>query len=171
MKSQYKTLNWLIILILLINACTPRLVQRVKPQLPDLGIPADEINKRIIIRAPVGINSFRTNSIMYIEIKLISHEVKDELAFNSDFGTRLYINQDGQWIEIKNNMQYTGGESQYFLSPTDKEVRPFVNTVLPNLSDYNKTVDLWIFVIGNIVKNGRVTNNKTGAYIEVELKP
>ncbi len=42
---------------------------------------------------------------------------------------------------------------------------------MPVLPDVHKTSQLRFILIGNIVKNGEVTDERTGAYIDLTLKP
>lgn len=155
----------------MVNACNSKPDQPAIPQLPDIGITIDEINTRIAIRAPDGINSFRTNSVVYLEIKLISSSSKDEVAFNSDFGARLFIVQGGQWVEIKNSAIYVAGNGYLFLSPGGGPMQSYVSGVKPDLPNVNSTIIVRMVITGYIVKNAQVTDEKTGAYVDVKLNP
>jgi hypothetical protein len=170
MKSRHNIIIWFVINIFVITACHPRSTQSELLQLPNIGISVDEMNKRITMRAPVEINSFKTNSVVMLEIKLISKGTKDGIAFDPDYGTRLFTKIDGQWEEIKNSMIYPGN-GYFYLSPSGGGIQSNLHAVTPELSDKGKTMNVWIFVIGHIMINDQVTNEKTGAYIEVELKP
>jgi hypothetical protein len=168
MRTLYKPYLWFILLLFGAIGCQQK---SVAPPMPDVGVSPQEMNKRFTVQAPRGINTFRTKDIVQLAIKLIPNDPQDQLAFQYNLGARLFIEQKDQWVEIKNAVNYRQDTGKIILSPSD----PWGNSngafFKPALPDVTKTTVVRFILIGNIIKNGDVTEEKTGAYIDVTLKP
>lgn len=163
--KQCKQLIGLVILMSSLLACRAN----VNRPSPDVGMPIQEMNKRIMFRTPDELNNFKTNNIILLEVSLKNKDSQDQVAFKSDFGARLFILQDGKWVEVKNEVTYKQGDGYLFL-PTPKNTYPYwVPGVKPALPNPNQAISIRIYVIGFICKDGKVTEEKTGAYLDVDL--
>ena len=164
-----KLIVWFIFLLFAAISCQRK---SVVPPMPDVGVPSQEMNKRFSIQAPPAINTFRTKDIVQLVIKLNSAEPKDPLTFQYNLGARIFIEKNDQWIEIKNAEIYQNSPGKIILSPSDKWPKnQFVQAFKPELPDVTKITVVRFNLIGNIIKNGSVTDERTGAYIDVTLKP
>lgn len=164
MKNQIKTLINTIFLLSLLVGC--RQVS-TEPQMPDVGIPEDEINSRFLIKAPSGWNTFKAGKVIVMDVEVTSN---DQIEFDEANGIRIFMLERNDWIEIQNLMNYPGGS--ILLSPAKGD--PFKNgtvAVVPLLEKSNDKVKLRIVLIGTIYKDGQKTNELTAAYIDILLNP
>ena len=169
MNGMKKQLLFQVLVILLINVTTCTNQDQVQAgDMPDIGVPANEINSRLVAKAPEALNDFKIGG-QGVDL-IISVISGDQVAFTHNFGARLFINNNGQWQEIANLMIYPSG--YLVIAPNGQPpLREGWASVDPILPDRNKLVTVRIFVVGNIYKDGEITDVKTAAYVDVELKP
>jgi hypothetical protein len=164
MKNQIKTLiNYIFLLILMVGC---RQVS-TEPQMPELGIPEDEINSRFLIKAPAGWNTFKVGKVIVLDVEVTSN---DQVEFDYANGIRIFALEGNEWIEIQNLMNYP--EGSILLSPAKGD--PFKTGgvgVVPLLEKSNDKVTLRIVLIGTIYKDGQKTNELTAAYVDILLHP
>lgn len=140
--------------------------------IPNLGIPIDQFN--IIINtktvSPSNSKYFKFGETIYLDIHPLSDET---IAFDTDFGHQIFRFEDDQWIEIDNLMIYPPIQGYFYLSPDSKD--PFSkiarSAVSPNIQNSTEAMIIRIFTIGYIYRDGKVTNEKTGAWVDVNLVP
>jgi hypothetical protein len=135
--------------------------------MPDLGIPDEEMNRRIRLEVPDGWNTFKIGDGVALNVDNISTE---PVSFQYDFGAKIFVLQDKKWVEIPNLMKYPEGDLLLYPS----QGGPFMQgeaDVDPILSDTNQPVTIRIVLIGNIYRDGQITNDQTAAFIDVDLKP
>jgi hypothetical protein len=156
---------WSILMILiLLHNCgyhTPSSLS----DMPNIGIPREEINTRIRLSAPEGLNTFKIGDAIGLAVEVISN---DQVAFDDDYGARIFLRQNDQWTEIDNDFDYQQGK--VLLEPTRGD--PFkvgVTVVNPRLPLQSDALTIRIVVVGKIYQKGRITNNKTAAYVDVHL--
>jgi hypothetical protein len=101
-------------LVLLLGAC------ETKPALPpELNIPLEEVNTRVRLTAPSGLNIFQTRDTVELVIEFVSG---DQIAF--DYGARTFIYQDQQWVEVENApTTYPEGKQTLSLARGDLQAR------------------------------------------------
>lgn len=126
-----------------------------------------QTQKYLEVTAPNGWNSFKTNEPISLEIRNIS---KNQIALDQDFGARIFIRTDKEWIEVKNNEVYEN--APFTLDPTENydPLKTASTFVLPDLSDYSVTTYIRIYVVGNLIENGKEAK-KVASYIDLELNP
>ena len=95
------------------------------------------------------------------------------MAFERDFGARLFILENDQWIEIPNSMGYDYLESDIFvyMPYADNPFNLGAPVVVPKLPDTKQTSTVRIILVGSIYRDGQVTNEKVASYVDVDLKP
>jgi hypothetical protein len=136
-------------------------------------IPMSEIgadlqeNKYLQIIAPEGWNSFKTGESISLMARNVS---ENQIAFAPDFGARIFIRTDKEWVEVGNKITYKNDPST--LDPSDdwyvdKTISPIVDPVLP---DNSVPCDIRIFIIGDLMENGKMSK-KVGSYIDLRLNP
>lgn len=134
---------------------------------PEVGISLSDMNNYIELNAPESINSFNTEGVIELSVRVIGDE---PIAFTHDYGARLFIPQNGEWEEVRNFGSYPRGI--IIVPPWDNNPRnEGAAGVGPELPDPEKPVLLRIVLIGNVYRNEQVTDERVGAYIDVELKP
>lgn len=140
---------------------------RTDKSMPDVGIPSTEFNKKIQLTVPETINTFKTKESINVVIKVIS---SDQIRFKSDYGVRLFVYEDTKWEEIGNDENYPAGN--IILSSADNDAFKNGATVIwPHLPDTTKPVTIRIILIGNVYRGGKMTNEVTAGYIDVNVKP
>jgi hypothetical protein len=89
---------------------------------------------------------------------------------------KVYIFQANQWVEIKNNQKYisgSGGDGSILQPYKDDPGNILTTWARPALADValstNKIVR--IFVVGQLLQDGVVTENYVGAYVDLVLEP
>jgi hypothetical protein len=95
---------------------------------------------------------------------------KNQVIFLHDYGARMFLYQNQEWVEIPNFMHYP--EGSIILSPAGND--PFKlgdASIHPILPDENQPATIRIYLVGHIYKDGQITPEATAAYIDVELKP
>jgi len=163
-KRMYFFLLYLTVFSHLLTSCQSL---PAMPELPDVGIPAEEINKRIKLIAPQEWNTFKTGEVIGISVEVIS---EDQIAFQHDYDVLIFALKDREWVEVPNLMNYP--EGYVLLSKPNGE--PFKRgdaRVDPILPDLDKNVTVRIIIVGNIYRDGQITEDQTAAYIDLELKP
>jgi len=158
---------WLTMFLLSISGC------KNKPVIPEellstLGIPASEINTRLRLTAPDSLNTHKPEDIITLTVEAISD---DQVIFPNDFGARMFIYESSKWIEVKNFMGYPPGGTFLLSKTADPFHRQLLASVSPILSDPGKATTVRIFLIGNIYRNGKATDEKTSGYIDFNLIP
>jgi hypothetical protein len=135
--------------------------------MPDLGVSINNYNNDIQISAPEGWNTFNIGDDIGLNVEVISEY---PIAFPRDFGARIFMYQDQEWMEIQNEMD--NPEGIVILSPTkDDPFNSGTAIISPDLPDNNKLVELRIVLIGNLYLDGQITEDITAGYIDVELTP
>lgn len=135
--------------------------------MPDIGIPQAEINTRIKLLAPDGWNTFEQGDDMSLVVDIYSD---DQIQFTYDFGARMFMLEDQEWVEVQNSVRYPSGS--FVLSPSEGNLQKTGAVVLdPVIPQTDHSVLLRVFVIGNIYSNDQVTDEKTATYIDLELNP
>jgi len=125
------------------------------------------MNTKVQLSAPDGWNKFKTGDNVSLVVKDIS---SDQILFKSDYGDRLFIYEDNNWKEIRDGTDYP--EGSIILNPFAND--PFKNgatIIWPQLPDTSKPVALRIILVGNVYRNGQMTDEVTAGYIDVNLKP
>jgi hypothetical protein len=166
MRKYYILLIFLAIMLIPISACDNNTPGSTN-DMPDIGIPPDEFNKKVKLFAPDGWNTFRIGDSVALEVEVVGDE---QIAFAPDYGARLFIYEKNQWLEVANFTNYP--EGIFILSPAnDDYLKLGAIGVKPILPDPNKAVMLRIILVGNIYRDGKITDEVTAAYIDVDLKP
>jgi hypothetical protein len=154
-------------LSLLFIACTACKVRQSTVDMPDVGFPAEEMNKQIRLQAPQGWNNFKIGDLVMLAVEVTG---SSEVEFPMDYGARMFIKENGKWIEVEDFTTYQ--EGHLYLSPAKGD--PFKiggAGVRPILPEKDHPITLRIILIGNIYENNQITDEKVAAYIDVQLKP
>ncbi len=137
--------------------------------MPEIGIPIETLNNDFKLYAPKGWNTFRIGESVEILIEVVS---EDPVIFENNFGVRLFIYTDDQWSEVANLMKYDRLKKEFIVYPVSGNALNTSSTgIVPKLPDNKKATMVRIFLFGNIYRNGAKTDEKTGAYIDLLLKP
>lgn len=138
---------------------------------PEVGIPLEEMNKKLSISSPRGLGNSLLNGD---DLELVVDNKSDHpVWFTDDYGVRIFIYIDNEWMEIEDKMSYETGEQYEFMLPPSHG-DPFemgASSMVPYQHNLKKTVPLRVIIIGRVVENKKVTQQATAAYIDLILKP
>lgn len=135
---------------------------------PKLDIEGDiQKGKYLVIVAPNGWNSFKTNEPITLDIVNISD---NQITTGSDFEARIFVYTDNGWVEVKNKESYE--YEVLTLDPAEgyDPLKSVATVIFPELPDYSVTSYIRILVFGNLIENGQKTK-RVGSYIDLELHP
>ncbi len=160
---KYK-LYILVTIMILLTSCN-------KNQLPDVAeidLSKDEINSKIALDAPAGWNSFTIGDTIALSIVNTSD---NQIIFDPSYGTRVFIFENNNWKETSNKL-VSLNDKEIVLEPTKTQPGASGYTaVLPNLISGSKSIKMRIYVIGYVSRNNTKTEEQTGAYIDIVLRP
>lgn len=137
--------------------------------MPDVGIPAEEMNSSIQVIAPNGWNTYKINDRVVLEVEVISTE---QVIFPPDFGARVFVIVDDEWAEVSLLPPSRPRQGQFLLSPSYGD--PFERgeaMVYPILEQSDRPVLMRVFVIGSIYQDGQITDRRVAAYTDLTLRP
>jgi hypothetical protein len=133
---------------------------------PNIGI-AVQNGKYLEVIAPNGWNSFKTDDSISLEIRNIS---KSQITAAPDFGARIFVLADNEWIEVENKIVYKN--APFTLEPTENydPMKTAATIVRPELFDYSITSKIRIFIVGTLIENGKEPK-KVASYIDLTVSP
>jgi hypothetical protein len=127
---------------------------------PDIGF--DVQNETYLkIFAPDGWNSFKTDDSITLDIQNISNM---QITADPDFGARIFVLTDDEWIEVKNKTVYKN--KPFTIDP----LKLGALIVRPELPDYSITTKVRVFVVGTLIENGK-ESKEVASYIDLTLNP
>jgi hypothetical protein len=164
-------MRWLFRIFLLLISFNLLLASCKSPpsasDMPELGIPVEEINTKVRISAPAGWNTFKTDDMVVLVVEVIS---EDPVVFPNDYGAQLFLWNKGQWVEIDDDV--INPEGEIIVSPVNNDPHNLGSAgVGPVLPDPDKPAWVRIILIGNVYRNNEATNERVAAYIDVHLTP
>lgn len=134
---------------------------------PDVDIPVEDLNSQVSVFAPKGWNTFKVNEPIELEIYVTGSE---KVIFPPDFGVKTFLYDNGEWIEVVETVPITYPPGDVILPPSNGN--PFMAggaRSFPILLDASDPTLLRIFVFGYIYRDGKATDEKVGAYVDVIL--
>ena len=159
-----KKILCLLTLIITLSSCSYR---KTSPSngLPDIGVPIEEINTRVRLSAPEGLNTFKIGDEVSLAVEVLSD---DQVAYAHDYGARIFINQSNHWVEIENYKDYQQG--YIVLDPAKGDAFKLgLAVVNPRLPDQIEAATLRIVLVGNLYRDKQISDTETAAYIDVHL--
>jgi hypothetical protein len=114
------------------------------------------------------------NSKLPDDLPDIGVDVKppNQIAFARDYGAQMFIYDEGKWIKIENDIDYGETITETIIVPVEGYL-PNNGTadLAPYYPNLTKSMDMRVILIGRIVRDGKVTDEKTAGYIDVILEP
>ena len=158
---MYRTIKSIAIILIIIFICGCTKAQD-RPHPEDIS--ATNLNQAIQIVLPQAWNTFKVGDHISIQIVNIS---KRTLAFDKDFGSRIFIVENDQWVEVNNKLLSLGEENILIKPPTNNknETRGF--SFSPDLGEETSRTELRVYIFGKF--SG--TEEVVGAYTDVVLQP
>jgi hypothetical protein len=166
MSSWYRLSFTFLLASFVFYGCNTRIPQDI----PDIGIPEQEVNSRMSVWVyGAGNNIVVKNNepiIMGVDVKSPNH-----IEFSYDYGVRLFLYNDEKWVEIENAMTYDESVRKEIILPLEGLNRYGSAGLVPYYPNLKKSMPLRIVLIGRLVDDGEVSEEKTAGYIDVTLKP
>jgi hypothetical protein len=166
MQTKPAILLSLILLLILTSSCGAANIQK-DIGFPDIGIPAEELNTRVVLTAPDGWNTFNTEDAVSF---LIEIKGSDPVSFSYSTGVKLFFRQGDQWIEVENTGEFP--QNVWTVEPANGDRRNLGSLIVwPELPDDSKEARLLVILIGNMDKGESSANEQTAGYIILHLNP
>ena len=156
------------IITIVLASCSSAINLAEQPSIATPVIGKDiQIGKYLEVTAPNGWNSFKTDDSISLEIRNIS---EGQISFGPDFGARIFVLSDQSWLEVKNKITYKN--YPLTLDPTENydPMKTGATIVQPELPDYTVPYDIRIFLVGDLIENGKEAR-KVSSYIDIKLVP
>lgn len=164
--SRRLTLTATILTLILLSACV---LQPDIENVPDVGIPIQELNSQVIAFAPKGWNTFKIDDPIMLEVYVKGEK---SVIFPPDFGIRVFLYHDGRWIEVIEKIPVIYPYENVILSPASGTSFPTGAVMIyPKLPEANRPILLRIFVFGHTYSRGKTTDQQVAAYVDVVLFP
>ena len=124
------------------------------------------LNQQIRLVPLQELNSFKTSDSVGLQLL---YDTENQIVFPSNYNLRLFIKQDGEWVEIQERptQRYPGGEVT--LTPDNPLSYGQIVTFFPKLEDPNKRYEMRIYVFGDMTTSDGV--KEVGAYTDITLRP
>ena len=139
--------------------------------LPDLGIPVDELNRDLVIDVEPRFNSFKIGQCVDLTIYLKS---EIEVRATEHFNARLFVlsSEKSNWQEIQ-EVPDLGIFEPFGIVMSQKEgsFNFTHHSVCPSVPSQSNPIQLLVLITGDVYKDGQDTGKKVGAYTIVTLKP
>ena len=96
----------------------------------------------------------------------------DGVAFSQDYGVRLFVYVDDTWVEIENAMNYAESLPESEILPIEGGIFKTGTAIfIPYYRDLKKPTRLRIVLVGNLVQEGTISEDKTAGYVDGILNP
>jgi hypothetical protein len=172
-------ISFVILLVILISGCSTN-SPNVSSDLQEAfqqKMALEEINTKLRVTVDSSDNkNLRFGSVIHVVIENFSDQ---NILIPEPSGIKMFIINDGEWLEINNNAEYYGNSEGPVLYPYgSNELRYRTSTgVSPVLkpdtviSDPNSNIILRILIMGEQISDSKKTGITTGAYTDVYLTP
>ena len=139
-------------------------------ELPDIGIPVDELNQDLIISVDPMFNTFKIGDSVGFLVHLKS---EIEVRTTENFNARLFVlSPDSDWQEIQEVPDLGIFEPvEITMSKRQGGFEDMSFWVYPKIQSQGNSIMLLVFITGDVYQDGRNTGETVGAYTIVNLKP
>ncbi|MFT3894865.1 MAG: hypothetical protein QM730_24815 [Anaerolineales bacterium] len=156
------------LMIIIFSSCSQASGLEESPSIltPDIGV--DNQNENYLqVTAPKGWNTYKNSEPISLEIQNISDK---RISSGPDFGARIFVLTENGWVEVKNKVVYQ--KDGFILNPNENYVPERIAAIFvqPDLLDYSVPTQLRIYVIGNLLEDGKVVK-EIASYVDIELNP
>ena len=137
-------------------------------KLPGYEIDQSNINSQIVIYAPDGWNSFKIGEPISFAVNVMCD---DPIIFSQDYNIAAYQKKESSWVGL-DTVPEIRNDGEILLYPLSES--PFNNgaaSIIPIIGDQTKPIKLRVVVVGHLYKNGEITDQLVGAYVDVKLYP
>jgi hypothetical protein len=97
------------------------------------------------------------------------------IVFPKDYGVRMFVNRNGNWMEVPNTVVYEGPETITLETKVNALSHYDGGTsVEPDLSTLNSQIGslrLRVYSVGQLCSNDIVSEKEVGGYIDLDIAP
>jgi hypothetical protein len=129
--------------------------------------PSTNLNQYIKLRSPEYAPGLPDSNVIELTIE---NKSRDYIYFPNSFGIQIfsYSEEDNIWNEIPNKMNYLG--NSVILHPKGERLLSGSGiSFLPDMSGIYEHSTIRVVVVGNIVRDEVIAEERVGAYIDIEL--
>ncbi|MEW6403490.1 MAG: hypothetical protein AB1649_16965 [Chloroflexota bacterium] len=155
--------------IILVSSCSlmSKAAEQSAISTPDIEIEVQN-QEYLEVTAPEGWNSYKTIEPVALLIRNIS---ETGIVADADFGARIFLHSEDEWIEVQNKAVYPSTDP-INLEP-NKEFDPMKVEeliVFPDLPDDSVVSQIRIFLVGTLVRNEKESET-VATFIDMTLTP
>ncbi len=136
-----------------------------RPDKPPIDFDSAYMNHQIRLIVIKELSAFKTNSDVAVQLE---YDTTNEIVFPSNYNLRLFIQQDGEWVEIREKPTIRVGDP-VILSPNIPSLYGQIVGFWPQLDDLTKTYYMRVYVFGDM-KTPEDTK-KVAAFADFILTP
>jgi hypothetical protein len=135
------------------------------PEKPPVEFDPAYLNQQIKLIAIKNLSAFKTK---YPVAVLLEYDSTNEIVLPSNYNLRIFIQQDEQWLEIKERPT-TSPKDPIVLSPSIPSSYGQIVAFLPALDDLTKTYQMRVYIFGDMTTQEGI--RKVAAFVDFVLTP
>jgi len=135
------------------------------PEKPPFEFDAAYLNQQIKLIAIKNLSAFQTK---YPVAVLLEYNSTNKIVLPSNYNLRIFIQQDGQWLEIKESPTMRP-KDPIVLSPSIPSSYGQSVVFFPSLDDLTKTYQMRVYVFGDMTTQEGI--RKVAAFVDFVLTP
>jgi hypothetical protein len=164
-------IHWLIFSVFFFLVSLTGCSSKKAIDLPDAGVPVDELNQDLVIETDPMFNTFKIGQAVSLSVHLNS---QIEVRTTDNFNARLFVlsSETSEWQEIEEVPDLGVFEPvDIVMSKKAGSFDDVSFSVFPSIQNIGGSVQLLVLITGDVYADGQKTDKKVGAYTIVNLKP
>jgi hypothetical protein len=139
-------------------------------QMPELNIPLQNMNDKFRIWPMEGNGPFKIGTAIDM---IVSVSGSEPVVFKPDYGLRIFLYEDNRWLEIDNlvNYEHVDNDSILLFPANGNAWKEGIAAVYPKFNQPKRAAFVRIISIGNVYREGHVTDEKTASFFDVKFIP
>ena len=165
MRTSTLLLFSITLLSLFLSSCGKQ-PDPVDLQMPDIGIPMEIANQHLEIVSLDGlVNTFKNGKFLILNLKFLNYST---LHFADDFGIRIFLYQNEQWVEIQNKAVYPIDNPDSFVRTPFGDHTIFA---VPYQAGLQEAAPARLTLVGNVMRLTDITDEQWVGTFDFVLKP
>ena len=154
-----------ILLLLIISSISSCSVLSPGPDKPPIEFASTVLNQQIRLIAGQHLSAYRTRFPVAVRLE---YDSTNEIVFPSNYNLRIFIQKDGQWLEIREK-SVIRSKDKIILSPTVALSYDQIIMFVPALDDLTKVYNMRVYVSGNMITSDGT--QEVAAFVDFVLNP
>ncbi|HEY9076049.1 MAG TPA: hypothetical protein VIO61_05865 [Anaerolineaceae bacterium] len=171
MIKKFRLLLFVFLLLCFFSAGCSNDVSTPDIPLPDLGVKVSEYNRRLHLFPLEGQKIFNNRQWMDIIVENLGEH---NISFPIDYGVQIFLFLDNQWLKISDLVEYplVNPNDLLTIPPSKGDLRRMGTvSIVPYYPGLKKRTPMRVFVIGSVYKDGKITDERVGTYMDAFLEP